>query len=191
MIDSHSLQVYLQLTPGENHIRLTTAQSELSIMLVFSPSTANSINMRLLVVSFADEIDKSIEHRCRQLAFLTKLVRCTFDELLYKQTRSRCSAPFNVEKQVHHVSMSRGDFADKSTDKDVFKEIYRQIYAMELGQEPQMKLVVDSNLASALTFASSKCSCSPASDWISISSVSKSDRVQSAQSVRSPSCFVR
>jgi hypothetical protein len=62
---------------------------------------------------------------------------------------------FEIEKQIHHLSMLKKDFEDKITDNEIFKEIYRQIYSTDLAQNSSVKLIVNSSISSSLTFASS------------------------------------
>lgn len=129
--------------------------SELSFTLIYSPIKLNNIIFRLIYVSFSDEIDNNIEYICKQFRFLTKLVRCTFDEILYKQIRYKRSLLFEIEKKIHHVSMLKKDFEGKINDNDIFKEIYRQIYSTDLNQDSSIKLIINSSISSTLTFASS------------------------------------
>ncbi len=134
---------------------MSTLISELSFILIYSPSRISNITLRLFSISFSDQIDLDIEHICKQFVFLTKLVRCTFDEILYKQTQCKRSLRFEIEKQIHHLSMLKKDFEDKITDNEIFKEIYRQIYSTDLAQNSSVKLIVNSSISSSLTFASS------------------------------------
>ncbi len=90
------------------------------------------------------------------MSFLTKLVRCTFDEILYKQIGYHRSLLFEIERKIHHVSMLKKDFEEKQTDKEIFREIYRQIYSTDLVQDTSIKLIINSSISSSLTFASSK-----------------------------------
>ncbi len=90
------------------------------------------------------------------MSFLTKLVRCTFDEILYKQIGYNRSLLFEIERKIHHVSMLKKDFEEKRTDKEIFREIYRQIYSTDLVQDTSVKLIINSSISSSLTFASSE-----------------------------------
>jgi hypothetical protein len=92
---------------------------------------------------------------CKQFVFLTKLVRCIFDEILYKQIGYKRSLIFEIERKIHHISMLKKDFQDKIIDKEIFKEIYRQIYSTDLVQDSSVKLIINSSISSSLTFASS------------------------------------
>jgi hypothetical protein len=114
-----------------------------------------NITLRLIYISFSDKIDDNIERICKQFLYLTKLVRCTFDEILYKQIGYNRSLIFEIERKIHHVSMLQKDFDGKLTDNDIFKEIYRQIYTTDLAQDPSVKLIINSSISSTLTFASS------------------------------------
>ncbi len=150
-----SSQVYIQLESGENTIQFSTLISQLSLTLIYYPSRISNITLRLFSVSFSNQIDVDIERICKQFVFLTKLVRCTFDEILYKQTGYKRSLIFEIEKQIHHLSMLKNDFEDKITDNEIFKEIYRQIYSTDLAQDSSVKLIINSSISSSLTFASS------------------------------------
>ena len=130
--------------------------SDLSLTLFYDPLKSNQkVILRLIYITYPDDIINNIERACKQYLFLTKLVRCTFDEILYKQTAYKRSLLFQVENQIHHVSMSRKDFQEKTTDKDIFREIYRQIYTMDIAQDATIKLVINSSISPSLTFASS------------------------------------
>jgi len=150
-----SSQVYIQLESGENKIQFSTLISQLSLTLIYCPSRISNITLRLFSVSFSNQIDVDVERICKQFVFLTKLVRCTFDEILYKQTGYKRSLIFEIEKQIHHLSMLKNDFEDKITDNEIFKEIYRQIYSTDLAQDSSVKLIINSSISSSLTFASS------------------------------------
>lgn len=64
---------------------------------------------------------------------------------------------FEIDKQIHHVIISREDFQDKNTDQEIFKEIYRQISTKDFAQDSSVKLIVNSSIVSSMiTFASSK-----------------------------------
>jgi len=130
--------------------------SQLSFTLIYDPSKVCHRTIRLIYASFSDRIDSNIEHVCKQFRFLTKLVRSTFDEILYKQTHYRRSILFDIEKSLHHMSMSKQDFEDKLNDKDLFKEIYRQIYSADFSQNSDVKFIVHSSVSSTITFASSR-----------------------------------
>ncbi|CAF0777395.1 unnamed protein product [Adineta ricciae] len=148
-------KIYVELIPGENQIHLSTKMSDLSLTLFYDPLKSNeNVILRLIYVTYPDDITSNIERACKQYLFLTKLVRCTFDEILHKQTACKRSLLFQVENQIHHVSMSREDFQEKTTDKDVFREIYRRIYTMDIAQDATIKLVVNSSISPSLTFAS-------------------------------------
>ena len=156
IIKDSSLQIYIQLESGENIIQLSTSASQLSFTLVYQPLTTPGITLRLIYVSFSDSIDHNIDYICKQFMFLTKLVRSTLDEILYKQTGYKRSLLFTIEKQIHHLSMLEKDFEEKTTDNQVFKELYRQIYSTDLGQHSSVKLIVNSSISPSLTFASSQ-----------------------------------
>jgi hypothetical protein len=129
--------------------------SQLSLTLIYCPLKTNNITLRLIYISFADKINNDIEHICKQFVFLTKLVRCTFDEILFKQIGYKRLVIFEIEKKIHHISMLKKDFQEKINDKDIFKEIYRQIYSTDLIQDSSIKLIINSSISSSLTFASS------------------------------------
>jgi hypothetical protein len=120
---------------------------------MYYPLKTPNIILRLIYISFPDEIVNDIEHICKQFVFLTKLVRCTFDEILYKQIRYKRSLIFEIERKIHHVSMLKKDFQEKLTDKEIFKEIYRQINTMDFVQDSSVKFVINSSISSSLTFA--------------------------------------
>ncbi|UJR28191.1 hypothetical protein I4U23_009442 [Adineta vaga] len=148
-------KIYIELIPGENQIHLSTTISELTFVLFYYPTkTNNNISLRLVYISFCDDTNNNIEQFCKQFFFLTKLVRCTLDEILSKQTDFQRSLLFQIEKQIHHVSMLRKDFQEKLTDNDIFKEIYRQIYTMDFAQDLSIKLVINSSISPSLAFAS-------------------------------------
>ncbi|CAF0757339.1 unnamed protein product [Adineta steineri] len=146
-------KIYVQLNPGENIIHLSTLTSELSFTLIYCPLKTTNIIVRLIYISFPDETNNNIEHICKQFVFLTKLVRCTFDEILHKQMRYKRSLIFDIEKKIHHVSMLKNNFENKIIDKEIFKEIYRQIYAMDFVQNSSVKLIINSSIAPSLKFA--------------------------------------
>lgn len=123
--------------------------------MIYSPLKTTRQTFRLIYVSVSDESNLAIEHTCKQLMFLTKLVRCTLDEIFFKQMECRQSLIFEIEKQIHHLPMSNKDFQDKNTDQEIFKEIYRQIYTTDLAQDSTVKLIINSSISSTITFASS------------------------------------
>jgi len=129
--------------------------SQLSFTLIYSPLKTSDITLRLIYVSFSDKIDNDIDNICKKFVFLTKLVRSTFDEILYKQIGYKRSLLFEIERKIHHVTMLEKDFEEKQTDKDIFKEIYRQIYSTDLIQDSSIKLIINSSISPSLTFASS------------------------------------
>lgn len=91
------------------------------------------------------------------MLFLTKILRCVLDEIVSKQIGRQYSLMFEIDKQIHHLIMSRKDFQDKTTDQEIFKEIYRQIYTTDFAQDRSVKLIVNSSIvSSAITFASSE-----------------------------------
>ncbi|CAF0763254.1 unnamed protein product [Rotaria sordida] len=146
-------KIYIELNPGENIIQLSTLTSELSFTLIYSPLKTTNITLRLIYVSFSDTVDHDIENICKKFIFLTKLVRCTFDEILYKQMGYKRSLLFDIERKIHHISMLKKDFEDKITGNDIFKEIYCQIYKTDLVQDGSVKLIIKSSISSSLTFA--------------------------------------
>ncbi|CAM4776888.1 unnamed protein product [Rotaria magnacalcarata] len=149
-------KVYVELVSGENIIHLSTSISELSFKLIYSPLKATNIILRLIYVSFSDDNDYNnhhIEYICKKFFFLTKLVRSTFDEILYKQIGYKRSSLFDIERKIHHITMLRKDFENKINGDDIFKEIYRQISTLDLAQDSSVKLIVQSAISSSLTFA--------------------------------------
>lgn len=124
--------------------------------MIYSPLKTNKIIFRLIYLSFSDEINYNIDYNCKQFLYLTKLVQCTLDEILYKQFHNQRSLlKFDIEKQIHHISMLKKDFQEKTNDKDIFKEIYRQINSTNLNEDLSMKLIINSTLSPSLKFASS------------------------------------
>ncbi|CAF2815057.1 unnamed protein product [Rotaria sp. Silwood2] len=146
-------KIYIELNPGENIIQLSTLTSELSFTLIYSPLKTTNITVRLIYVSFSDTVNHNIENICKKFVFLTKLVRCTFDEILYKQIGYKRSLLFDIEKKIHHISMLKKDFEDKLTGNDIFNDTYNQIYKTDLVENSSIKLIIKSSISSSLTFA--------------------------------------
>lgn len=158
LVFSLSSQIYAELKPGDNSIHLSTLVSDLTFTLIFCPESNAPMTVRLGSISSSDHSQTSLEHICKQFLFLTKLVRCTFDEILCKQLGSARSLLFHVEKKFHHLTMSGDELAPDSTNQDIFKEIYGQISTTDLIEDPSVKLIVHSSIAPSNTFAYSQWS---------------------------------
>ena len=153
-----SSQIYVELKPGDNSVHLSTSVSELTFTLIFCPESNAPMTVRLGSISPSDHSQIPLEHICKQFLFLTKLVRCTFDEILCKQLGSTRSLLFHIEKKFHHLTMSEHELAPDSTNQDIFKEIYEEISTTDLIEDPSVKLIVHSSIAPSNTFAYSQCS---------------------------------
>lgn len=108
------------------------------------------ITLRLVYITLSDDSNHDLENMCKKFVLLTKLVRCTFDEILYKQTGYKRSSLFNIERKIHHITMLKKDFEDKLTGEDIFKEVYRQIFTMNIAQDSSIKLVINSFISSSI-----------------------------------------
>lgn len=112
--------------------------------------------IRLGSLSFPNQNNVSLQHIAQQFVFLTKLVRCAFDEILFKQFGYARSLLFEIEKQFHHINMSEDDFQDKQNSEEIFKVIYRRMIRTDFAPNTSMKLILHSSIAPNLAFAYSK-----------------------------------
>ena len=153
-----SSKIYVELKPGDNPIHLSTSISELTFTLIYSPDSIAPMTIRLGSISSSAQSSTTLENICKQFLFLTKLVRCTFDEILYKQLAYTRSVLFQIERKFHHFTAAEQEFSLDSTNQDIFKEIYRQISTTDLIEDPTVKLIVHSSVAPSKTFAYSQWS---------------------------------
>ena len=141
---------------GENRIHLSTSKSELIFILIYQPIEQSLFKIRLGSLSFPHENNIDLERVVHQFFFLTQLVRCTFDEIFYKQFGSIRSILFHIEKEFHHINMSKDDFQDQQNSEEIFKIIYRRMMRTDFAPGGSVKLILHSNIAPTLTFAYSK-----------------------------------
>ena len=152
-----------------------------------------SINFRLGSISFADHISPLLKIQAKQFSFLTQLAQLVLDEILYKQTGTRYSMRFLIEKQYHHIVLLPDEFSHQHNGRDIFKEIYRQISANNLIPEPSVKLLLHSAIFSSLTFAYSQLISFLTSSFqlLILDSAQKSSCLQSTWTLCSITRFIR
>ncbi|CAF0812273.1 unnamed protein product [Didymodactylos carnosus] len=118
-------KIFVELHEGVNIIQLSTTKSHLSFTLIYqSIITENFI--QLVYLTSVNENDSLFEHIPR-FVYMTKIIQCVLNEILYKQTGYRRT--FQIETtnkiQCHCVKLiNKKDFYMKMNGEDLYRQIY-------------------------------------------------------------------